>query len=179
MRAQEILSTRDPQTVEKYDNPAFFILVMAMFPIFLALIFREIFHIGLLWLGWEPIYIQRKKVWYKKVINLRWSWLYWKHVRHSVFVCPWNKNGEQNGNHRRRQAWAFHCFSEQHEGTRAICCGLSKINNMSPLLLGGLPLRVHFQSFLTHECESNERVRYSSWGKFHSLARSMDCKLFG
>ena len=43
----------------------------------------------------------------------------------------------------------FYSFSEEHAGTRAICwlvCRTKQINKMSPLLLGGMPLRVHFQS---------------------------------
>ena len=94
-------------------------------------------------LAWTcSIYIQRKRVWNKKGLNFRWSWLYGKHVRHSVFVCPWNKNGEQNGNDRWKQARVCNCFSEQHAGTRAICwlvCRTKEINKKSPLLFGGLP----------------------------------------
>ena len=43
MRAQEILSTLDPQMVGKYNNH--YHSGNSTFPIFLAL-FREIFHIG-------------------------------------------------------------------------------------------------------------------------------------
>ena len=71
-------------------------------------------------LAWTcSIYIQRKRVWNKKGLNFRWSWLYGKHVRHSVFVCPWNKNGEQNVNHRRNQARVLkyrvkYCLGKPH-----------------------------------------------------------------
>ena len=72
---------------------------------FYRLISRDFsYQSALPWMS--SIYIQRKRVGNnnkKRLIFLRWSWLYGKHVRHSVFVSPWNKNGEQNVNHRRKQ----------------------------------------------------------------------------
>ena len=45
--------------------------------------------------------------------------LYGKHVRHSVFVWPWNKNGEQNVNHRQKQGKVLkyrvkYCLGKPH-----------------------------------------------------------------
>ena len=79
MRAQIFLSTGDPQMVGT-DKIIIIILRNTRFPIFL-----EIFQTDLLWLGQVLIYIpQERGFGGKESMNLRGSWLYGKHLRHSV-----------------------------------------------------------------------------------------------
>ena len=68
------------ETVWRSENMIIIIiLVIQDSSLFLAFFSRD-FSYQLLCLGRVPIYIQRKSV--KIRLNLRWSWLYGKHVRH-------------------------------------------------------------------------------------------------
>ena len=55
----------------------------------------------------------------------------------NVFVCPWNKNGEQNGHHRPTQARIVISCCEQHARTRDLICLSHKTHAQHVVMLVG------------------------------------------